>query len=150
MTRLVVLVEVALMLVFCSMSFAADTVFLPTAPISDDWIAHIYAKLNEEGIEIMVRYQYSAEGRLLKYEDISLSIVDNTATRAVPIREKGIILFVAMAGQAQAPFVVKVDAKEIRAVNVRVGDLVVSLAPSVTTDSATKSVPHEKAEDKKP
>jgi hypothetical protein len=55
-----------------------------------------------------------------------------------------------MVGQAQAPFVVKVDAKEIRAVNVRVGELVVSLVPSVTTDAGTtKSDPHEKPEDKK-
>jgi|GEM_PF-4005349 len=83
------------------------------------------------------------------YEDVSVSIVDGERTRAVRIPEKGVITFAAMAGMAQASFTVHVDAKEIRAVNVRVGDLVVSLVPSVKTGADTsKSVPQEKTKDK--
>jgi len=136
-------------LMLCSSSFGEEVTFLPTAFIADDWIAHVYAKVTKEGIEIRVHYQFEAGGRVLMYEDVSVSIVDGERTRAVRIPEKGVITFAAMAGMAQASFTVHVDAKEIRAVNVRVGDLVVSLVPSVKTGADTsKSVPQEKTQDK--
>jgi len=149
MKKRVIAVGAWVVLMLCSLSFGEEVTFLPTAAISDDWIAHVYAKITEEGLEITVRHQYEAGGRVLMYEDISVSIVDGERTRAVRIPERGPIPMAAMAGLAYVPFTVHVDAKEIRAVNVRVGDLVVSLVPSVKTGADTsKSVPQEKTKDK--
>src|SRR4030042_538220 len=107
MIRSAIVVGACLMLVFCSSSFGQDATFLPTAPISDDWIVYVYAKVNQDGLTISVWYEYREGGRVLMYEYISLSIVDGKETRAVRIRDKGLVPFAAMVGQAQAPFIVR-------------------------------------------
>ncbi len=130
----------ACVLLACCMPCAADeVVFQPTAPIAHSRILNVYALLQKDGLVIGITLRPEKEKGAqdtLTYDDVSVAVVDSTSTRPVKVTGRGVLLTAGRMGYETASLVVRPEVKEIRAVLVRVRDLVVALTPSAEVENA--------------
>ena len=140
-TEAIVLFVVLCCCVRCS---GEETRYEPTAPVVHEWIEHVLAVSVRDGLDIVISYARPSKTsrNAVYYEDLAVSVVDDHATRAIPIEGKGHVAGVHLsARQSQARVTLKTDAGNIRMVLVRIRDLVVALAPVVNRGDAGADEP---------